>query len=416
MTNEVKSHKKRFVPKLAILAATVLVVVLAISLLTYLSNLPETSASWDGGQWSDPQTLPIPLGNAVEYDGKLFTFLSNITKDTVDHNDDVVTPDEYQLVDVFYYTFDGTNYSEATWLTSPTDEVSVHANCLVYDGRLCAMLSEEWIANYTSYEWSSHVRMMSFNGSAWRDEAEPFVENEQHWREVYFVYDGSIWAVWQNSIPNVYLPNSYSYKTFNGSSWSTSSSFSFPMGEPNYPWKFVVADGQLWALWKNVTWQAYPQPYPREETIYVGRFDGEDWTNVTQVSLPENASSNPSPYAIAYRDELFVFWRSEQFGDSDLALRRFNLRNGSLSEIARVSPEPEHKVAFALACLYNGRLYMLAPGIIWNFNGTLWSSPYEFPDRVYSNLFAFNGKLWVSASSLSDSQAQTVLKSYVRTD
>jgi hypothetical protein len=228
----------------------------------------------------------------------------------------------------------------------------------------------------------------------------------------YFAFGGEIWAV-KNQEPNIYMPNEFSFKTYNGSSWSSPRNFSFPTSQPNN-WKFVAVDTQLWVVWENVTVQTYQPPYHREEDIYMGRLEGEELQNVTQVSLLVDAGSNIWPYAFAYQDEIFVFWSSEHFGGSDLVFRRFNLSDGSLSELAKASPDPAYKINFsAEACLYDGQLYLLGGNVIWNFNGTSWSSGYRFPDRSYSQLFVFAGRLWVKAST--STNGQTALRSYLKT-
>jgi hypothetical protein len=116
----------------------------------------EISQNWDGGRWSESQTLPFHSGEVVEYDDKLFIFYSTVTKDTI-NEDDAIGPGEYQLWDIFYRTYDGLNYSKEVPLTSPTDEVGVHADFVVHADKLYAVLREEWISNYTSYEWTSRV-------------------------------------------------------------------------------------------------------------------------------------------------------------------------------------------------------------------------------------------------------------------
>jgi hypothetical protein len=225
--------------------------------------------------------LPFPSGETVEYDGKLFMFYSTVTKDTI-NEDDAIGPGEYQLWDIFYRTYDGLHYSKETALTSPTDEVRVHADFVVNADKLYALLREEWISNYTSYEWASRVSMKFFDGDEWHDAPGPYAEGELlYGAPQYFAFGGEIGAVRKNQEPNIYMPNEFSFKTFNGSSWSAPRNFSIPTGEPNN-WKFVVVDNQLWVVWENVTVQTYQPPYHREEDIYIGRLEGEEWQNVTQ--------------------------------------------------------------------------------------------------------------------------------------
>ncbi|MGE5637728.1 MAG: hypothetical protein ACM3WQ_03380 [Chloroflexota bacterium] len=399
--------------RIAITIATLLIlIVLGISLFFYDS--PKTSLNWDGGIWSEPQTLPFASSETIQFKDNLLMFYTKITKDTM-NMDDAIEPDEYQLWDVFYRVYDGSNYSEEIPLTNSTDEIRVQADFLIYNDNLYAILREEWINNFTSYDWTTRVRMQFFDGTQWHNIVGPYVEDELLFgAPQYCVYNNEIWAIRKNQEPNVFMPNSYSYKTFDGISWSTPQNFSFPTCEP-HNWKFMILNNQLWSVWENVTVQTYQSPYYREANMYLGCFDGENWTNVTMMSLPETIGSSNWPCAVVYNGELLIFWSNTNVDETDLILKRFNLNNFSLNELAKDSSGSKYKINFNVeTCTYNDRLYMLVGGLIWNFNGTSLSESYRFPDQIYGRLFVFKDKLWTVISN-SDVE-KTFIRNYVRTD
>jgi len=424
------SQKKHRVLKLSIFAVILAAVVLAASLFVNLNCSVPFSPDWDGGKWSEPLLVNCNAPSIVEFKDKIYMFYSVITENTIGDDDVVAGPKEHVLFDVLYRVFDGTNFSEPVYLSSPTDKVSVRGSYFVFEDKLYAALSEWWIANYTSYETSSLIRMKVFDGDVWQEAPGPFVKNDNPLNMNYFVYGSEVWAVWQNVIRSGVFSNVFSVKTFDGNSGSATRNFTILAKKPG-DWRSVVADGQLWFVWSNTSFYVDPVAQTRPHNdVLLGRFDGEDWSNVTVVSASDDTGGNWGFFLTKYQDELFAFWGGNYFDTSEhgewvWVLRRLNLTDGSVSELTPVTPESGYKCSGGSTRVFDGRLYVLWysaypnwKSMIVAFNGSEWSSVCRF-DRGYDadGLFVYDGKLWAYGTEESwmlNEAGWTYLRSYTR--
>ena len=413
MTNQDLVPKRRGV--LVALAAFLVVIAVMASLLVCLNFLGESSRSWEDGQWSPMQTVNFGWPSPVEFQGKLFMFYSAVTKDTYDYKDDMIEPGEYVLHDVFYRTFDGNNFSDTVALSNPVDEVSTEGGCFVYGGKLYALLSEKWIVNYTSYEWVSRVRLEWLDGSVWREAPSPFGnQSETYYGLRMLVVGDKAWLVWVQPWSDV-----FSFKTFDGKIWSETRNATFPTLAPNGQ-SFTVLDGKLWAVWENQTIRQGPPVFHTHEDIYVGSFDGENWSDVAWLNMPDDDATNLGPFMVAFQGSRFVFWESEYFSPSALAMRRIGA-DGVLGAFEAVSPVGQYGSGSAGACVYEEKLYVFRNsgypqrGLVRSFNGTTWSSVYKLSDMAIENMFVFAGKLWVYASQGSRDGDTTMIRSFTVT-
>jgi hypothetical protein len=328
MTSQTRFRNKKKIV-LAAVAVSLAVVVLLASL-AYL-HFFDASPFWEGGKWSDRQTQNFGWPQPVEFQGKLYMFYSAITKDTNTYTSDALQPSEYFLYDTFYRTFDGENFSDAVAVSAPTDEVSTQGGYFVYDGKLYALLTEKWIVNYTSYEWTSQVKLKWLDGDSWREVPSSFSQGETYYGLKALIGGDKAWLIWVQPESNV-----FSFKTFIGTAWSETRNATFPTSAPNKS-SFTVVDGKLWATWENQTVRQGPPVFHTHEDIYVGSFDGENWSNVTWLNMPDDDSTNLRPFMTSYQGARFVFWESEYFLPSALAMRRV-YDNDSLSQLTVVNP------------------------------------------------------------------------------
>ncbi len=402
-------------------------------LVVYLNTPREVPLFWDDGEWSGLLAVSCNAPTIVEFEDKIYMFYSVITENTISNNDDVVEwPREHILTDIMYIVFDGTNFSDPVPLTSASDHVSVTGNFFVFQGKLYAALSEWWIANYTSFETKAHVRLVVFDGNSWSEVQGPLRESEMgnHGFPAYFVYSDKVWMVYQNTDGSGHFINVFSYKTFDGSSWSEACNFTIPAEQPNV-WMPLVVDEQLWFVWDNLSFYTDPvtQTKPHND-VWLGRFDGENWGNVTMLSTSDDVGENWGITTVKYQDEIITLWSSSYFKSSEpkdggWVLRRFNISDGTLSELTPVISEKGYKCSPWSIAVFEGRLYVLWysdyknwRSMIEAFDGTEWSSMYRF-DRGYDadGLFVYKNKLWVygtlDSSNLNEA-GWTYLRSYTR--
>jgi hypothetical protein len=278
-------------------------------------------------------------------------------------------------------------------------------------GKLYALLSEKWIANYTSYEWASRVRLEWLDGSVWREAPSPFSnQSETYFGLRVLVVGDKAWLVWVQPWSDV-----FSFKTFDGETWSETRNATFPTSAPNGQ-SFTVLDGKFWAVWENQTIRQGPPVFHTHEDIYVGSFDGENWSDVAWLNMPDDDDTNLGPFMVGFMGERLVFWESEYFSPSALAVRRIGA-DGVLGAFEAVSPAGQYG-----ACVYEGKLYVFwnagytQRGIVRSFNGTTWSSDYELNDMTIENMFVYSGKLWVYASQGSREGEKTMIRSFSLTD
>jgi hypothetical protein len=432
-SEESVGQKEYRAPKLSVFAIVFIAVTLVAFLVVYLNTPREASPAWDDGKWSEPLAVNCNEPSIVEFGDKIYMFYSVITENTINNDDDfVIAPQEHILTDVMYLVFDGTNFSELIPLTSASDKVSITGKFFVFKGKLYAALSEWWISNYTSYETKSHVRLEVFDGNSWIEAQGPLEESEMdnYGLPKYFVYSSKAWIVYQNTDGHGHFINVFSYKTFDGSSWSTVRNFTIPAKQPS-DWTPLVVNDQLWFVWDNLSFYADPdtQTQPHND-VWLGRFDGKNWSNVTMLSPSDDTGGNWSFFPVRYQDELFTFWGSSYFdtsehGEWDWVLRRFNLSDSTLGELTPVISERGYKCSPWSTRVFDGRLYVLWYSnyenwrtMIVAFNGTDWSSVYRF-DRGYDadGLFVYKDKLWVYGtyeSSKLNEAGWTYLRSYSR--
>ncbi len=336
-------------------------------------------------------------------------FYSSITKDTHTYTSDFLKPSEYFLYDTFYRTFDGENVSDAVAVSNPADEVSTEGGCFVYNGKLYALLTEKWIVNYTSYEWTSQSKLKWFDGTRWEEASGAFSQNEIHYGAKVLGIDDKAWLIWVQPGYNV-----FSFKTFDGETWSETRNAVFPTSAPNGQ-SFTVLDGKLWAVWENQTVRQGPPVFHTHEDIYVGSFDGENWSDVAWLNMPDDDATNLGPFMVGFMGERFVFWESEYFSPSALAIRRLGA-DGVLGVFEAVSPVGQYGSGSAGACVYEGKLYVFwnshYQGLVRSFDGTTWSSVYELSGMAVENMFVYGGKLWVYASQGSRDGDTTMIRSF----
>jgi len=407
------------------------------SLLLYLNSngslFNSASLYWDGGAWSQPLQVNSNEPTVLEFRGKIYMFYSVITENTMDNDDMVLFPKEHILTDVLYRVFDGSNFTEAFPLSSPTDKVSVSGKYFVFKGELYAVLSEWWISDYASYETEARTYACVFDGESWREEPWPFVEDSHQFHGLgYFNYGDKVWAIWQYMKQPVAgkFSDVFGFRTFDGEAWSETRNFTNPTGTPG-DWKVAVAGNRLWFVWDNLAFYNDPvtQLEPHND-VWLGSFDGETWSNVTLLSAPDDNGSNWGFFLAEYKNELFAFCGGQYLDTSEQGewvwvMRRLSLSNGSLSGLTPIAPEIGYKLKPWSTLVFEGRLYTLWfsayqgwKSMIQSFDGEQWSSVYRF-DRGYDadGVFIYDGKLWVygtDESSALNEVGWTYLRSYTR--
>jgi len=432
-SEEPSSQRKQRTAKIGFFVVVLVAMVSTAYVLFYLNASSLISPYWDDGKWSEPMVVNCNEPSIVEFGDKIYMFYSVITENTISNYDDIVIgPAEHILTDILYRVFDGENFSEPIPLTSTSDKVSVTGNYFVFEDKLYAALSEWWISDHTSYETKSHVRLEVFDGDSWSAAQGPLGESEMgnHGLPKYFVYSGKAWIVWQNTDGHGHLTDSFSFKTFDGDSWSGTSKFTIPANNPG-DWRPFVTDDQLWFVWSNTSFYNDPvRQFEPHQDVWLGRFDNDGWNNVTLLSAVDDTGPNFSFFLIKYQDELCAFWGGSYFDTSEhgewvWVLRRFSLSDGALDELTPVIPESGYKCSPWSTCVFDGRLYVLWysayqkwKSMIVAFNGTDWSSIHHF-DRGYDadGLFVYKDKLWAYGtygSSQLNEAGWTYIRSYNR--
>ena len=413
MTGEKWGFRKRRV-FFAVAAVVLVAVVLLASWLVYVNYSVASSPFWEGGQWSKTQTVNFGWPSPVEFQGKLYMFYSSITKDTNTYTSDALKPSEYFLYDTFYRMFDGENFSDAVAVSNPTDEVSTQGGCFVYNGKLYALLTEKWIINYTSYEWTQQSKLKWLDDSTWQEAPSPLSQNEIYYGAKVLVIDDKAWLIWVQPWSNV-----FSFKTFDGTAWSETRNATFPTSAPNGQ-SFTVLDGKLWAVWENQTIRLGPPVFHTHEDIYVGSFDGENWSNVQWLNMPDDNATNLGPFMVGFMGSRLVFWESEYFSPSALAVRHIGA-DGVLGVFEAANPVGQYGSGSAGAYVYEEKLYVFwnsgytQRGMVRSFDGEAWSSVYRLGDMSVEGAFVYGGKLWVYSSQGTRDGDRTVLRSFTAT-
>jgi len=400
----------------AVLGVALVAILLGASLVAYAAwqiqrpdfSFPgSASPNWEGGTWNNPLTVSSNAPSIVEFQGKIYMFYSLVTENTIGEDDVVISPQEHLLFDVLYRVFDGKNFTEPVALSSPTDKVSVTGRYFVFKNELYVVLSEWWISNYTSYETGSRVHAEVFDGSNWREEQWPFVEDSYAFHELrYFVYADRLWALWQYMDRPVagHFSDVFAFRTFDGAMWSETRNFTNPNSKPN-DWRLTVTGDQLWFVWDKPTSIVDPNTHNPHSEVWIGSFDGENWSNLTMISANDDTGANWGFFLTSYQDELLAFWGGEYFDASEhgnwvWTMRRLNLNSGTLGDLTPVSPESGYKPSGVT--VFDGKLYVLWASAYQNwksmiqyFDGARWSSIYRF-DRGFDvdGLFVYDNRIW----------------------
>ncbi|MEJ5328156.1 MAG: hypothetical protein WHU54_07925 [Candidatus Bathyarchaeia archaeon] len=418
--------------KLAVSATVFILVTFAAFLFVYLNTPREVPLTWDEGEWGKLLAVNCNAPTVVEFEDKIYMFYSVITENALGGVANETSAGDNALTDIMYVVFDGAKFSSPAWLTTPGDKISVNGSFFVFQDKLYAALSEWWIADGSNFEVKMRARLEVFDGSSWREAEAPLSENEMgnNWAPIYVAGSNKVWLIYQNTDAQGRFVNSFAYKTFNGNSWSKARSFALPTQQPN-GWIPLAADDQLLFVWENLRINAGAGDKPHAE-VWLGRFDGENWSNVTLLSPGDDSGENWGATAVKYQDELFVFWSSSYFKspepkDGGWVLRRFNIADGTLSELTAVPSEKGYRCSTSSITGFDGRLYVLWysdyenwRSMIGAFDGSRWGSLYRF-DRGYDadGLFVYRNKLWVYGtyeSSTPNEAGWTYLRSYSRTE
>ncbi|MEM2999147.1 MAG: hypothetical protein QXV09_00475 [Candidatus Bathyarchaeia archaeon] len=421
--------KNRPASRLAVSAVVFILVTLVAFLFVYLNTPREVPLTWDGGEWSRLLAVNCNAPTIVEFENKIYMFYSVITENAVGNTAaDEEWAGKQALKDIMYVVFDGATFSSPAWLTTPNDEISVNGSFFVFQGKLYAALYEWHITANSTSEVKSRVRLEVFDGKSWSEAEAPLTENEmdRNAAPLYLVGSNKVWMIYQNVDAQGRFVNGFTYKTFNGHSWSQAQNFTIPTPQPN-AWMPLVMDDQLWFAWDNVGIQADAQIKPHTD-VWLGCFNGENWRNVTRLTPNDDEGENWGVTAVKYQGSLVAFWSSSYFKspepkDGGWVLRSFSLSDGALGELTPVPSEKGYKLSPWSTTVFEGRLYVLWysdyenwRSMIAAFDGAQWSSLYRF-DRGYDaeGLFVYKNKLWVYGtyeSSKPNEAGWTYLRSY----
>jgi hypothetical protein len=317
---------------------------------------------WGSGRWGISQALGSEhsLGSqpiyTASYEDGMFLFYAAVSKDTSNH-DDVVSPEEYQLYDVVYRMYSDEVWGEEVILTSMSDEISALVrSVVVYQDLLYVFIEEKWIQNYTSYEWNSQTLLTAWNGTSWETAPTVFHQNATwkpaRFRDVHsFVLNQSVWVFWRLKSWTLY--NLYGYKTFDGVSWSAPKNLTFPTASASAE-EFMVIGEELWVVW----YDASPVNY---NEIYLGKFNGEEIQNVTQITQLDHLSDHYEPKVVWFNGTFLVSWRTAHWRNSgallQIAVR--SVSNGTLGPVVRVSDNNLNNNDNFKLFMFKGNLFVL---------------------------------------------------------
>jgi len=437
-------------------AKILLTILMGVVPIMILDILPPISnyIYWDGGVWEDAQVIhskyrvssyPPPM--ATLYRDSLFMFYNIISKSTI--NDDcLIGPEEYELYDIVYRTWDGSRWSDEYEMTSTLDEKShLIMAVAVYNGELHLVFEERYIVNYTTYKWTQRVLLRTFDGTNW-SEAEQLLTSGDYTGRIFpgdislISFDEKLWAIWK---PDRYqgAPPDFRYKTFDGNHWSPTKSFQFPT-ENAIHHQFTVYDGQLWAIW------AYRHPkscVPVGEDsgilfaidhldIYMGElvinFDGASWKNVTELTLPDKIEVNFRPHLIVYDHKLYAIWETSPSPSVErwlegkkkgyhIVVRSYDKGIlGDLIQVDRSITDNQDINCAAKVTSYNGKLYILwyytdhdSALLIRSFDRNEWSDVFEITGSVDDyKLVVYDGKLYVYWLGRTDKGWEIMIRCY----
>lgn len=399
---------------MTVVSGTILAVAVLINALQPLT-LPAVCAgrSWDGGEWGGVQELTgysrgIPYEpRALVFDGKMFLFYDVVSKTTGD-DDEMAEPSDYSLFDVAYRTYDGKKWSGESLMTSPFDEVSDHLEAVATcDGALFAITDEAWMSEPRLLEWNYSLAMYRFNGIGWDRSPSPLAADDV-WQRYstldVFAFNGSIWALGDFG--------GHGMKEFDGRSWSPLKPFSFPTGNA-IDEMFIAWDGGLWAVW---TTQVYsPGKGNSPQGVYLGRYDGADWTLVEDLTPANGTGEVHGPIAMDHDGELVVCWQqAHSDGDtvgSDILLRTYH--DGTKGEVVLASAGVSGSNYHPQLCVYKDRLYVLWKNSVGtgdaltfhdhirSYDGVRLSSVYRIPalkdtTLEFQEMVVYDGRLWLS--------------------
>ncbi|MEM2108472.1 MAG: hypothetical protein QXL10_04215 [Candidatus Bathyarchaeia archaeon] len=415
---------------LATIAVVFILVTLVALSFVYLNTPREVPLTWDEGEWSRLLAVNCNAPTIIEFEDKIYMFYSVITENSLGNAATDGSAEKPALKDIMYVVFDGATFSSPSWLTTPNDDISANGSFFVFQGKLYAALSECHIAGSSTSEVKSRVRLKVFEGNSWSEAEAPLSEIGKHGAPIYLAGSDKVWLIYQNVDMQGRSVNVFTYKTFNGFSWSQAQNFTMPTQQPNAWTPIVVAD-QLWFVWDNLSIQNDAQTKPHTD-VWLGCFNGENWRNVTRLTPNDDIGEKWGVTAVKYQDSLVAFWSSSYFKspepkDGGWVLRCFSLSDGAVGELTHVPSEKGYKLSPLSTAVFEGRLYVLWysdyenwRSMIAAFDGSQWSSLYRF-DRGYDadGLFVYKNKLWVYGTyeaSRPNEAGWTYLRSYSRTE
>ncbi len=375
----------------------------------------------------------------AEFDGELW-----VIWDSEDQN---ITTGEDQ--DIVVRRFDGKEWDRIVELSQPTDtEEDDIPQLIAYKDKLYAIWSKgDGGATAVS---NTELVYRAYDGTSWSEERRISGPKERglNTYERCVVFKDRLYVVWKTSDPQVCIRDSFSddldivYRSFDGENWGRIVEITAAAND-GVDWSVdaIVYRGMMYVIWD--TWDSGITGRSRTSDIVYRAFDGQQWTQLRNLSPYSDASTSSTevldalPRLWVYdnpvtgEDELFAIWMRGQTkrnnaGDGyHIVYRRYS--GGVWSQMVQLSEDPSGEKVdqmFPSLITFNGTLYAIwtigtnttehkegdtkliatyGDIIIRSFDGERWSPILEltplgngYDNASHPSIYIYDGKVYAA--------------------
>ena len=367
----------------------------------------QTKSSADMEKWGDIREISYPGGDEkdshpflIEYDSKLFSIWAT-------WGNEFSTGSDWDIV---VREFDGSSWSDIYEITYPADagnDARPHAT--IYDDELYVVWATNDPTVSDGSDWDIVIR--SYDGTAWGsiqevtmpgDAGGALIDYDPHIAE----YNGDLYAVWwsEDDITTNGTDADICIRNYDGNTWSIITELT-PHENIDHDYRPIleVFDGSLYAIWYTydlVNCTDYGN-------ILLRSFDGNNWSDVFQVSSDPFDYLSLRPDAVVYNERLYVIW---QHATSGIAYASFD--GAVWSDTSHCAQQESNIFEFPKVCEYVDKLYVTyeirvsylnyTNVAMTEFDGTEWSESINisfdsnYGDDLKPQICSYSGKLYVS--------------------
>ena len=206
--------------------------------------------------------------------------------------------------DIFYKTFNGTSWTNATQLTTDPNVDGLPSILQATDGTIWVVWTSNRYGNFDIFYKTS-----TDNGNTWTNATQltTHTSDDRH-PSVTQSFDGKIWIVWQSRrTGNVDI----FYKTFDGVSWTNATQLTTDENDDKDPTIIQRSDEAVWVLWASNRYGNF------DIFCKTSTDNGNTWTNETQLTTDPGFDHFPSVIQ-ATDGTMWLVWQSDRNIQDDI--------------------------------------------------------------------------------------------------